>query len=243
MKFLPSTVIDAPSYYVEFFDGKHETDKVVVLRDLKLESDLITMNTSLQNLSKPTHILDLTDNNLTSLPDLRSRKDIHSLLLAKNRICYTDGKLLPAKLKNLILSNNGITTLSQLNGLKYAPKSLENLALRDNQIVHLEGYRNYILTLLPNLLILDFKKVTKEERKLVAESPSIIEEAQGTADANSTITLSVNEIEQNKTLELMQNVVKTMTSERKNELKQKLANATSLDEIERLESLLSGGIE
>lgn len=45
-----------------------------------------------------------------------------------------------------------------------------------------------------------------------------------------------------KTMEIMNLVVSKMTVERRNELKKQLAEATSLEEIARLEKLLSGGV-
>ncbi|CCH58405.1 hypothetical protein TBLA_0A06120 [Henningerozyma blattae CBS 6284] len=236
MKFTPSTIIDAPSYGVDFFDGTFDVDKCVILRDLDLESDSATMNTSLASLAPSTNILDLTNNSLTVLPNLRNHKSLHTLLLARNRIRTIDGRLLPSNLNNLVLSNNGITTLDQVNGLQHAPKTITNLSLRGNQICHLEGYRTYILTLLPSLQILDFTKITQDERNAVKDGTIKLKQVSHQLQADSKA------ISEDKSLELMQHVVHKMTDERKKELKLQLINATSLEEIDRLEKLLAGGI-
>lgn len=139
MKFTPSVVIDAPCYYVDHFHAKNNNvDKCVILRDRKLESDADSMPASLRHLSKPVHILDLTNNELRELPNLRDRRDIHTLLLGRNQIAHLNGKRLPRKLANLVLAINDISSLSQLKGLHYAPKTLTNLSLRGNPICHLQ---------------------------------------------------------------------------------------------------------
>lgn len=113
----PSIVIDAPQYYVDHFNGKHNVDKCVILRDLQLESDTESMPSSMKHLTKPTHILDLTNNDLLTIPDLSSRDDIHTLLLARNNIVDVDGRLLPMNLQNLTLSNNGLRRFEELQYL------------------------------------------------------------------------------------------------------------------------------
>lgn len=235
MKFTPSVVIDAPQYYVDHFNGKYDTDKCVVLRDMQLETDSDLMSISLKHLPSAVNILDLTNNELTEFPDLRNNPEIHTLLLARNQIGQLDGEHLPQNICNLVVCNNNLTSLEQLNGLKNCPKALKSLQLRGNQVCHVEDYREYVLRLVPGLQILDFSRVTDQERKNA--SKIILKDAE---------TNSSNELlgakSRDKNMEIMHMVVNRMSEERRNELNEQLMKATSLEEIAHIEKLLSGGV-
>ncbi|QLL33638.1 hypothetical protein HG536_0E05490 [Torulaspora globosa] len=232
MRFTPSVLLDAPEYYVDHLNGKHDVDKCTILRNLQLETDTESMPSSLKRLSKPTHILDLTNNELVAIPDLRDRSDIHTVLLSRNQITATNGRLLPGRIRNLVVANNNISTLEQLNGLKNAPGSLETLVLRGNQVCHLQGYREHVLRAVPNLTVLDFERVTQEERVRSRETQEIDIASEAVATG----------VKRDKSLEIADLVVSKMSEERKNELKAQLASATSLAEIARIEKLLAGGV-
>lgn len=236
MKVTPSTILDAPSYYTSHFNGKYNTDRCLVLRDLELEYDDTTFPTSMKMMPSGTHIVDLTNNSFTSVPPLSGRSDVHTLLLSRNNIHAIDGFLLPNQLRNLTLAHNGIETLDQLNGLKSAPNTLENLSLKGNNVCYIEGYREYVLQLLPQLRVLDFSKVKAQER-LGGEKLSI-----NTLSASKNQTTSLVKTPADKNLELMGHVVAKLDKKTVDEIKEQLANATTLSEIERLEKLLSGNV-
>ncbi|CCC66662.1 hypothetical protein NCAS_0A01020 [Naumovozyma castellii] len=233
MKFTPSIVLDAPSYYVDHISGRYNTDKCVVLRDKQLETDSELMITSLKHLPKNTNILDLTNNDLFAFPNLASFKELHTLLLSRNRIVDLDGKLLPCNLQNLVLASNGISELSSLNGLAKAPTSLKNVCLRGNQICHLSGYREYVLALLPQLETLDFSRVTPDQKERIGKVSTVTKQELSSEGESA---------KRDKSIEMMNFVVGKMTAERRKELKLQLAQATSLQEISKLEKLLSGGV-
>lgn len=233
MKFTPSVVLDAPQYYVDLLNGKYDVDKCTILRDLQLETDTVSMPSSLRRLSKPTHVLDLTNNELLLVPQLRDRGDIHTVLLSRNQIAVLDGRALPGRIRNLVVANNNVSTLEQLDGLRYAPASLENLVLRGNSVCHLQGYREHVLRLVPSLTVLDFERVTQRDRVRAREAPQ-------TAVAGGEPVVSG--VTRDKTSEIVDLVVRKMSTERKNELKAQLASATSLAEIARIEKLLAGGV-
>lgn len=236
MKFTPSVIIDAPEYYTDHFNGRYSVDKCTVLRNLQLETDSEAMTSSFKHLKNPTNILDLTNNELISVPDLHLRADIHTLLCSRNQIAHLDGKLLPSKIRYLVLANNNITSLEQLQGLKTSPKTLKNLVLRGNQVCHLQGYREFVLRLLPHLEVLDFERVTNEERQRVKKIGPIH------ISGNAKNFVPSKGTTRDKTLEIMHLVVGKMSEDKKKELNEQLASATSLAEIARIEKLLSGGI-
>ncbi|SCW00440.1 LAFE_0C04236g1_1 [Lachancea fermentati] len=233
MKITPSTVIDAPTYYASYFNGRLDTDKVLILRDLNLESDGDSMPTVLSQIPIPTNVVDMTNNDLTQLPPLQKRADIHTLLLSRNRIVSIDGRLLPTNILNLSLANNGIDRLEQLNGLRNSPQSLENLNLRGNAICYFEDYRSHVLSLLPQLKVLDFQKVKGEELEHITSRKF---------DSNAASTGSSKGSSRDKDAEVMSNVVSKMDEKAKQNLRDQLAKATTLAEIERLEKVLAGEV-
>lgn len=237
MKFTPSIVLDAPSYYVDYFHKGKKTDKCTILRDLDLENDSVVMPSCIALIAKPTNVLDLTNNSLVQLIDLSNRQDIHTLLLGRNRINgVINGRSLPKNLKNLVLCENDIKELDELNGLENAPKSLRTISLLGNPICHLEGYRDYVLTLLPNLHTLDFTKISDQEKSKLKKNPIQLKK---TDKSKKILKTKKNS---DKSSDLMNFAVNKMTDKRRQELKKKLAEAVSLDEIMKIEKQLSGGI-
>ncbi|CUS23169.1 LAQU0S08e03642g1_1 [Lachancea quebecensis] len=232
MKITPSVVLDAPTYYVSHFNGTYDTEKCVVVRDLGIECDEEAMPAVLAKLPKSTHILDLTNNELNEIPDLSAHNEIMTLLLGRNRISKIDGRRLPRRLRRLVLASNAIEQLAALEGLRDAPKTLENLSLRGNGVCHLEDYRVFVVSRAPQLKTLDFTKVGDQERsagRKFRKSPG-----KGTAPLQKEF--------KDKNEELMDVIVGKMSDEVRNRLKDELAAASTLDEIERIEKLLSGGV-
>lgn len=140
--------------------------------------------------------------------------------------------------QNLTLSNNSIRRFEDLQRLRRAPRTLKNLTLIGNQVCHLANYREHVLRLVPHLETLDFQNVTAEERKSAMSFPR-----QADGDTLGPVNTAIRDNgSRDKTMEIMNLVVSKMTVERRNELKKQLAEATSLEEIARLEKLLSGGV-
>lgn len=247
MKFSPGLVLDAPGYYVDHTDGRHNTQKCLVLRNLNLECDDIAMPSSFKYLPSPVHILDLTNNNLTFFPDLHSREDIDTLLLSKNQLQIVDGSLLPKKLRALVIAYNGIDSFETIELLMKSPRTLKELVMVGNQICHMANYRSRVLSLLPNLEVLDFQNVRKEERsKAIEEHQLLVKQKKGkkAKKGTSSGSVSANPIVDNKprdkTAETMNTIIDKMDPEKRKEIKELLANAESLEDIERVERMLSG---
>ncbi|SCV01205.1 LAMI_0G10000g1_1 [Lachancea mirantina] len=236
----PGIVLDAPTYYQDALNGKCESDKCVTLRDLDLETDQNSMPLMLTKLPYPCHILDLTNNNLTQLPPISDRTDVHTVLCSRNQISSPNGSLLPRNVKRLTLARNGIDNLEQLNDLKSAPASLENVNLRSNGVCYLQGYRDYVIQLLPGIKTLDFTAVSDGERRRVAHGAA---KNSLETDASVTITAAVSSAApRDKSAELMSDVVMKLDEDTREKLKDQLSNATTLEEIDRIEKILSGGV-
>jgi len=65
-------------------------------------------------------------------------------------------------LKMLYLHGNAIDDLTEIDKLARLP-SLMSLSLHGNPIESEKGYRNYVLTKIPQLRTLDFSRVTKSD--------------------------------------------------------------------------------
>lgn len=235
MKLTTIDIINAPTYYTDHFNGKYDIDKVLILRNCGFVSDSDTMSVAFKYIPNNTNVIDLTNNELIVLPDLVNKNSIHTLLISRNRIKNLDGSMLPRNIRKLVLSNNELNTFNSLTGLKDAPKSLENLCLRGNIVCHLDKYREYVISLCPYLKILDFEQVKPSERnqKIDLEDHKV--------DESNNLTISLNS--RDKKMELMGHVVSKLDEVSKELLKKQLADATTLEEIERLETMLVGGIE
>ncbi|SCU80787.1 LAME_0B04566g1_1 [Lachancea meyersii CBS 8951] len=238
MKLTPGALLDAPKYYNDIGNGLYNTELTVVLRDLQLENDNDAMPAVLAKyLPTATHILDFTNNELSAIPDLRTQASISTLLLSRNRIFKVDGYCLPCHLRSLTLANNGIAKLEDLQGLSNSPKTLQNLVLRGNQACYLEDYRLCIISLVPQLQALDFTKISDEERQKARlfrlSDANNKKEPKQHDDHKDTL---------DKETEIMNIVVNKMDTDVRANLKKQLANATTLDEMERIEKLLSGGV-
>ncbi|SCU93399.1 LANO_0E03774g1_1 [Lachancea nothofagi CBS 11611] len=240
MKFTPGAVIEAPKYYHNYFDGVHDTDLCVIMRDLQLENDADAMPAVLATLPDATHTLDLTNNELSAIPDLRNQANIETLLLSRNRIFQIDGRFLPYKIRRLTLASNGISNLADLDGLRSSPSYLQNLNLRGNSVCYLENYRLYVISLAPQLKVLDFTKISEEEHR-EAHSFKLRNAHQAHHEASNNGHPQQSRAK-DKEAEVMSIVVNKMDSGVRENLKKQLASATTLEEMERIEKLLSGGV-
>jgi len=86
------------------------------------------------------------------------------LLLSNNklsRIAENLGTNFP-KLEQLVMSNNDFAQLADLDNL-CTLSTLKSLSLVDNSVTKLPDYRAYVLHLLPKLRVLDFTKVKQKE--------------------------------------------------------------------------------
>lgn len=66
------------------------------------------------------------------------------------------------RLDTLILQSNRLAHLSELDNL---PKTLKRLVCLDNVVCNLPNYRQYVIFRFPCLKMLDYQKVTKQQRE------------------------------------------------------------------------------
>lgn len=110
--------------------------------------------------------IDLTDNEVLKLDNLPRMNRLMSIFLAKNsvsRISSGLGEKVP-HLKVLDLTKNQLRYLSEVRNLREF-KELEHLSLCENPVIHKPNYRLFMLYCIPSLKILDFQRITAQERE------------------------------------------------------------------------------
>lgn len=211
-------------------------DRVLNLRSLQ-----IPLLEHLDILGDIHEVIDLTDNDLRILGNFPLLIKLRSLLIANNRITSIQrglAQFIP-QLESLSLISNNINSLSVLEPLK-AFKNLHSLYLSNNGITNDENYRSFVVWLLPQLTVLDFQKIKQSERSASTEKFGTFENPSDLAKSilnysNSTI------IEIDKSTQQVERVLKKLTNEEREILKEELKNASSLAEIDRIENTLKNG--
>uniref|UniRef100_A0A9J7YN16 Small nuclear ribonucleoprotein polypeptide A' n=2 Tax=Cyprinus carpio TaxID=7962 RepID=A0A9J7YN16_CYPCA len=180
--------------------------------------------------------IDLSDNEIRKLDGFPLLKRLKTLLMNNNRICRIGETLeqsLP-DLKELILTSNNIQELGDLDPLA-SVKSLSLLSLLRNPVTNKKHYRLYVINKIPQIRVLDFQKVKMKERQ----------EAEKMFKGKRGAQLAKDIAKQTKTFTpgaALQTEMKTGPSAADVEaIKNAIANATSLAEVERLKGLLQSG--
>eukprot|EP00727_Mastigamoeba_balamuthi_P011116 m51a1_g6627 putative u2 small nuclear ribonucleoprotein a (261) ;mRNA; f:59995-61148 len=108
--------------------------------------------------------IDLSDNDITRLENFPLMARLRVLLVNNNRVAH----IAPLRdqiphLHMLVLTGNKITSLKEIDNL-VGLLDLEHLSLMDNPIAKLPNYRTYVVHTLPQVRVLDFRKVKQKER-------------------------------------------------------------------------------
>lgn len=109
--------------------------------------------------------IDLSDNEIKKLENFPRLHRLRMLLLHNNHITKVQDNLAEAvaNLEYLILTGNRIAQLSELDRLACFTK-LDTLALGGNPVTKRKYYREYVIHKLPQLKVLDFKKIKPHVR-------------------------------------------------------------------------------
>ncbi|KAF8822949.1 putative small nuclear ribonucleoprotein polypeptide A' [Cardiosporidium cionae] len=185
--------------------------------------------------------IDLSDNDIIKLANFPPLRRLKTLILCNNRISRITPDLaenLP-HLNSLVLTNNKLERLIDLDPLLKC-KSLTRLSLPDNPVTSISHYRAYLIYHLPNLRILDFKRICDAERaqcKATFSGNKMAEfKAQMTPSYPPTaLTEDISAPEESKKTSQSY----TETSEDIEKIKVAIAQATTIEEVNRLEKLLN----
>lgn len=114
--------------------------------------------------------IDLSDNEIQRFENFPRMQRLRMLLLNNNRISRIAdalGDSLP-NLDTLVLTNNYISSLSEIDGLA-SFKKLTALSLLHNPVTRRKHYRYYVIHKVPTLKDLDFKRIRPQERQEAAK--------------------------------------------------------------------------
>ncbi|XP_029954332.1 U2 small nuclear ribonucleoprotein A' [Salarias fasciatus] len=180
--------------------------------------------------------IDFSDNEIRKLDGFPLLKRLKTLLMNNNRICRIGDNLeqcLPS-LTELVLTNNNIQELGDLDPLA-SVKTLTLLSLLRNPVTNKKHYRLYVINKIPQIRVLDFQKVKLKERQ---EAEKMFKGKRGAqlakdiARRTKTFTPGVPAQPEKKTGPSQADV---------EAIKNAIANASSLAEVERLKGMLQAG--
>jgi len=155
MRITPDLVAGSP----QFTNPVHD-------REIKLRAYKIPAIENLGATQDQFDTIDLSDNEIRKLENFPLLKRLKTLLLSNNLI-FRIGDDLKDSLPNvhtIMLANNSLLNLSDLKPFANLA-ALRRLVLSDNNVTKQPNYRLYVINLLPELLVLDFKKVKPAERE------------------------------------------------------------------------------
>jgi len=195
--------------------------------------------------------IDLSDNEIVKIDGFPILLKLTCLLLNNNRVTrIADGlsKYLP-RLNALILTGNKLATLKDLDPLAELA-DLQRLSLLHNPVTRAPNYRLYVIHKLKKLKHLDFKKVKPLERKEAERLFGADDKAKGGDKAKS-------DKEEGKTQSAAAGVaapaaaaggsgggaIALPTGELRKQIIERIQNAQSLGEIEKLDQMLQGKIQ
>jgi U2 small nuclear ribonucleoprotein A' len=165
-------------------------------------------------------VIDLSDNSIVKLDNLPLLKQLTGLYLHNNNIVKIENNLGASvpNLSTLLLNHNKLSTFQVLKPLNSLSTSLTHVSLVGNPVTAIQHYRLYMLYLLPNLQVLDHCKVKQGERDAAVRTYGV----DGKSSSSSSSTSTGQEL----------------STEQRALIQQQLVEATSIEEVSRLEQLL-----
>eukprot|EP00112_Aurelia_sp_Birch-Aquarium-sp1_P026015 Seg897.7 transcript_id=Seg897.7/GoldUCD/mRNA.D3Y31 product="U2 small nuclear ribonucleoprotein A'" protein_id=Seg897.7/GoldUCD/D3Y31 len=180
--------------------------------------------------------IDLSDNDIRKIEGFPLLKRLKTLLLNNNRVMRIQENLEQSipNLETLVLTNNNISELADVEPLA-SVKSLRYLSLMRNPIANKQSYRFFIIHKVPQVRVLDFVRVRQREREAAERLFSSKRGEQIKKDIAA---------KRPKTFEpKMPEMVKKNPQQERDvaAIKDAIANAKSLEEVQRLEQMLKKG--
>ncbi|XP_060529298.1 U2 small nuclear ribonucleoprotein A' [Cylas formicarius] len=181
--------------------------------------------------------IDFSDNDIRKLDGFPYLKRLKCLLLNNNRIVRIGEHLeeyIP-NLDTLVLTGNQMEELGDLEPLLTLEK-LTSLSLMHNPVTAKQHYRLYVIYKLPQLKLLDFRKIKTKERE---EAKVLFKSKKGKEIQKDIIKKSKTFVPGGS----MHNLAKSrgMTDEEIRKVREAIHKANSLEEVERLQKILQSG--
>eukprot|EP00049_Salpingoeca_infusionum_P018594 m.357933 g.357933 ORF g.357933 m.357933 type:complete len:254 (-) comp17990_c0_seq1:107-868(-) len=212
-------------------------------REIDLRENKISVIENLGATLDQFDVIDLSDNDVRLLDGFPQLKRLKTLLLSNNRVVSVAtglGTALPS-LREVILTNNHLASLADLSPL-FECKGISTLSLLRNPVTAVANYRLFVIYHLPALKLLDFTKVTQKERDQAAAmfggdaGDERVQEILKESKISQPVA-AVKEASVQKKAEVAAETAKNAAL-----IQEAIQNATSLDEVRRLEAQLQQGI-
>jgi len=191
--------------------------------------------------------IDLTDNSVAALANLPLLKRLRTLLLANNRITTISPSLhLSApNLTTIVLTNNNVMELGDLEPLREL-RALKFLSLVGNPVRERKWYREWLVWRLKSLRVLDFQRIRDKERsaaKSLFLTPDDLPTSLATTISSTVTSVSAKMVVSTDEPKAAApgRAGRLMTAEEKERVKAAIINATSAEEVRRLERNLKEG--
>uniref|UniRef100_A0A5S6QAB2 Probable U2 small nuclear ribonucleoprotein A' n=1 Tax=Trichuris muris TaxID=70415 RepID=A0A5S6QAB2_TRIMR len=179
--------------------------------------------------------IDFTDNDLRRIENFPALRRVKTLFFSNNRISYLDSSVAESlpNLKTLILTNNVFEELGDLEPLALFPK-LEYLSLLGNPVTHKPSYRLFVIFMVPQVRVLDYKRVRASER--IAADAAF--KGKTAAELKEQIMKSVPPVDAPKVL----NGQELRSADEIRSIKEAINRAGTIEEVNRLKAALEAGV-
>jgi U2 small nuclear ribonucleoprotein A' len=205
-------------------------------RELDLRGNKLSIIENLGATQDQYDTINLNDNDIQKLEGFPLLKRLKSIYISNNRISRIAprfGQNLPS-LETLILSFNKIESLQELDNLSDL-KNLRVISLEKNPVTTKPNYRLYLISKLPRIKLIDFKKVKPKEKQEARRLFGGQSRASTSGPAEGTTSTAAPSIEA---------PVKHVSeiSKRTEAVKAAIESAKTLEEMQALERNLQQGI-
>lgn len=209
-------------------------------REIDLRGNKISVIENLGATLDQFDCIDISDNDVKKLESFPLLKRLKMLICNNNRICRFEENLeesLPA-LEDLVLSNNNVQELIDLDPLSTI-KSLHSVCFLRNPVANKQNYRLYLIFKIPQLRVVDFKRIKDKERsaanRLFKSKKGEILQKDIAAKRSKTFEV--------KDIQPTQEDVEFLAQKYKDQeaIKEAISKATTLEEVRKLELLLQQG--
>eukprot|EP01136_Pigoraptor_vietnamica_P024935 Opistho-1_new@78397 len=206
-------------------------------REIDLRSNKIAVIENLGATLDQFDSIDLTDNHIRKLEGFPLLLRLKTLFLSNNRISKIDKDVAQniPNVDELILANNQLSELGDLKPLAKFTK-LRSLCLMRNPVASQPHYRPFIIHNIPTLKLLDFKRIKTKER---LEANKMFGGKKG-QKLNDELSNKVSTFVPGEGLPT-EAIKPTLTPAEVQKIKDAIGQATTLEEMRRLELQLQTG--
>ncbi|XP_022909630.1 U2 small nuclear ribonucleoprotein A' [Onthophagus taurus] len=182
--------------------------------------------------------IDFSENDIRKLDGFPYLKRLKCLLMNNNRIVRIGEGLeehIP-NLESLVLTGNHIEELGDVDPL-IPLQNLNSLSLLHNPITAKPHYRFYVIYKLPQIKLLDFRKIKLKERE---EAKALFKSKKG-REIQNEISKRAKTFVPGGNLSGTTIKNKGLSAQQVSKIREAITKASSLEEVERLQKLLQSG--